>query len=48
MGGKASSVKITKKVVDAADALQGRHYIWDSELRGFGIAVGANAKTYFV
>ena len=48
MGTNASRAKLTKRIIDAADASQIRLYIWDTELRGFGIMVGANAKTYFV
>ena len=41
--------KITKRVIDQASGDRGRHYIWDSELRGFGVQVEkSGTKTYFV
>lgn len=44
-----TSVRITKRVVDAADPSRGRHQIWDSELKGFGVLVEASGvRTYFV
>jgi integrase len=44
-----STVKITKRVVDGADLAKGRHYIWDSELRGFGVQVEkTGTRTYIV
>ncbi len=43
------SVKITKTVVDQAAPQQGRHYLWDKELRGFGVCIEkSGTKTYFV
>jgi hypothetical protein len=45
-----SIVKLTKRVVDAASALDRRRIIiWDNELRGFGVRVASSGtKTYFV
>ena len=34
-----SSVRLTKRVIDAASAGTARRIIWDSELRGFGVRV---------
>jgi len=46
---KSASIKITKKVVDQADLTRGRHYIWDAELKGFGLQVErSGTKTYIV
>ena len=45
----SQSVKITKTVVDQADLQRGRHYLWDKELRGFGVCIETTGtKTYFV
>jgi integrase len=47
--GQAASVKLTKRVVEGADLVRGRHYLWDSELRGFGVQIEpTGTKTYFV
>jgi integrase len=36
-------------MIDQADIRCGRHYLWDGELRGFGVQVEASgSKTYFV
>jgi integrase len=49
VGQTAKNVKLTKRVIDGADLSRGRHYLWDSELRGFGIQIEATGtKTYFV
>ena len=46
---KGEAVKLTKKVVDQIDPTRGRHYIWDAELKGFGLQVEASGtRTYFV
>lgn len=40
-------IKITKRSVDAIKATGARHVIWDTDLAGFGIRVGATgSKTY--
>jgi Arm DNA-binding domain len=40
--------KITKRVVDAASPRLDRYFIWDSELRGFGLLVmPSGIKSYF-
>ena len=45
----AQAVKITKTIVDQADLQRGRHYLWDKELRGFGVCIETSGtKTYFV
>lgn len=45
----ANSLRLTKRVIDQADPSLGRHYLWDSELRGFGVCVEASGtRTYFV
>ncbi len=44
-----SKSRLTKRVVDLADLTRGRHHIWDSELRGFGLQVEpTGTKTYIV
>lgn len=41
--------RLTKRIVDQADGNRGRHYLWDGELRGFGLQVEkSGTKTYFV
>ncbi len=32
-------LKITKRTVDAARPQAGKHFIWDDEIRGFGLKV---------
>lgn len=45
----AGVVRITKKLVDAADLARGRHWLWDSELKGFGVQVEVSGtRTYVV
>lgn len=47
--GMRSTVKLTKRIVDAATATGRRSLLWDSELRGFGVRVAnSGTKTYFV
>jgi integrase len=42
-------IKITKRAVDLADSARGRHSLWDSELRGFGVQIEpTGTKTYVV
>ncbi|MBN8944939.1 MAG: site-specific integrase [Rhizobiales bacterium] len=49
MTGSSGAVRITKRVLDQADLSRGRHQIWDSELKGFGVQVEASGtKTYMV
>ena len=44
-----AAVKLTKRVIDQASGDRARHYLWDSELRGFGVQVEqSGTKTYFV
>ena len=48
-GAPLSSVKLTKRAVDAAQPGPGRYFLWDSELRGFGLRVAqTGTKTYVV
>ena len=43
------NVKLTKRSVDSADPSRGRHWLWDTELKGFGLQVEASGtKTYIV
>jgi len=49
LGKSTASTRLTKKVVDLADLSRGRHYLWDSELKGFGVQVEpTGTKTYIV
>lgn len=42
-------MRITKRIVDKASGVEGRHYLWDGELRGFGVQVErSGTKTYIV
>lgn len=43
------AIKISKRIVDLADCTRGRHSLWDSELRGFGVQIEpTGTKTYVV
>ena len=43
-----ADIKLTKRVIDQASSDR-RHYLWDCELRGFGIQIEmSGTKTYFV
>jgi integrase len=45
----SGAVRITKRLVDAVDLTRGRHQLWDSELKGFGLQVEASGtKTYII
>jgi Arm DNA-binding domain len=41
-------VKITKRVVEAADAREKDYLIWDDELPGFGLRVLSSGKRSYV
>lgn len=41
-------VKITKRVVEAADAREKDYLIWDDELPGFGLRVFSSGKRSYV
>jgi len=43
-----SSVKLTKRVIDAASAGAARRIIWDTELRGFGVRVETSGTKSFL
>jgi len=45
---KASEVKLTKTVIDAAAPREQRYSLWDSELKGFGVRVGVGGVKTFV
>jgi integrase len=46
---KRKQVRLTKRVVDAADPTDGRYIVWDSELNGFGLRVETSgAKTFVI
>ena len=34
-----AGIRLTKRFVDQANGAEGRHYLWDDELRGFGVQV---------
>lgn len=41
--------RLTKRIVDQADETRGRHYLWDRDVRGFGLQVEASGtKTYII
>ena len=45
----ATSVRLTKRVVDSVDPSRGRHCLWDAELKGFGLQVEpTKTMTYIV
>ena len=42
-------MRLTKRVVESADPSKGRHWLWDRELRGFGLQVEkSGTRTYIV
>jgi integrase len=44
-----TSAKLTKRTIDGADPRTTRYFVWDAELRGFGIRVSpSGTKTYVV
>jgi len=43
-----SSVKLTKRVIDAASPEAARRIIWDTELRGFGVRVETSGTKSFL
>lgn len=46
---KRKQVRLTKRVVDAAEPASGRYIVWDSELNGFGLRVEiSGAKTFVI
>jgi|TARA_R110000868_G_scaffold353707_8_gene614922 integrase len=42
------SVKLTKTVVDAAEARSERYEVWDSELSGFGVRIAKSGRKTFI
>ncbi|WP_206991590.1 site-specific integrase [Hyphomonas sp. KY3] len=40
--------KLTKKTIDAARAESKEHFLWDSELRGFGLRISPKGKKTFI
>ena len=42
------TVKITKRVVDAAMATGKNHFLWDTEVKGFGLKVSATGKRSYI
>ncbi len=45
----ASSARLTKRIVDAGAPQNGRYFVWDADLKGFGLRVEpSGAKTYVV
>lgn len=46
---KMSNQKLTKRTIDAAQSVdKGQSFIWDSELKGFGLRITPSRKTYIV
>ncbi|RSU78944.1 integrase [Sphingomonas sp. S-NIH.Pt3_0716] len=45
---KASEVKLTRTVINAAEPRERRYSLWDSELKGFGVRIGAGGVKTFV
>lgn len=45
---KGKQVRLTKRVVDAAEPTDQRHIVWDSELNGFGLRVETSGSKTFV
>ncbi|OCC23715.1 integrase [Croceicoccus estronivorus] len=45
---KQSEIKITKKVVDAAEPGAKRYVLWDSDTKGFGVRIGVSGVKTFV
>lgn len=43
-----ATVKITKKIIDAADGRNGRQYLWDDEVKGFGVLVTRAGTKSFI
>jgi hypothetical protein len=44
-----SSAKLTKRAGDSATPCSGRYFVWDTELKGFGLRVAeSGTKTYVV
>ncbi len=44
-----TAVKLTKRVIDLADVGRGRHALWDTEPRGFGVQIEpTGTRTYVV
>jgi integrase len=48
MSAASGPVRITKRIVDGIDRSRGRHQVWDSELKGFGIQVEASGTTTYI
>ena len=44
----AAPVRLTKRVVDAAEPRTARYQIWDSELVGFGLCVETSGRKSFI
>jgi hypothetical protein len=45
---KGKQVRLTKRVVDAAEPGANRYVVWDSELSGFGIRIEVSGTKAFV
>ncbi len=45
---RSSSIFLTKRVVDAAKAREGRYHLWDIKLAGFGLRVETSGTKTFV
>ncbi len=46
--GRASTIKLTKTVIDSAEARDARYDIWDRDLSGFGLRVESTGRKTFI
>lgn len=42
------SLRLTKKIVDASKATEGDHFLWDTEIKGFGIRIWPSGRKTFI
>jgi len=46
--GKASTIQLTKTLIDASEARSDRYIVWDSKLAGFGMRVETTGRKTFI